>query len=689
MQVNDFKNIQQAIKYEVLQDEKEYLKLLKVIGNNQKYDFFSQLSIYNKEPEARACATFDMWKKYFGRVVMRGQKGIPILVGSDINQRVSYIFDISQTTSMDRNINEVSLWQFDHENHNEALKEIINASSFEASDSLNENIFSLSRIYGEEYINLVLADLRIDIEDRLSFEKFMRDSISYAVANRFNTVYPMDIENLKNNFSRINTISLEQIGLVISRVSEDIIDSTIEKSKEMDRARLLTERADADYNRDIENINEDRGGQNDLYRRDDRSRSRDGRVFTDGSDRRNSDEDRRENLGHDGEGSGIYGEIPESNIRSSKTVLPSRERGHGELEETSGNVRGENTFEPSEGNSESGSGLYQERKSQDDESTRTDREDDERESRGIPRTDEQLNGNSEENGNQGIRGSLENEISQEKEADEASFFYGNNIEKRKDYWIVEFNENHELVPDYSGQIVTKDLINVLRQKDIDVKEHNQTLGENEFGEITDDYIGYFKFYFDHHVDGEVVEHYRIDLGDGEEVNEREFSYLEEQVELSGGLKTVTIRDNMEFMGGMIRGSEVIPYRNDSYLEEIFENLSQISEKLAVKVGKEFILEDENTFDGITLIETGTKVEVNEEEFPLYKGETFEESRKIDDLLDSGNYEVYKLSEHENQIERLVEQESFIDNHNPEIDQMMDRYNVPREAAENLLRGKED
>ncbi|MHC5848309.1 hypothetical protein ACYT7O_11100, partial [Streptococcus pyogenes] len=76
----------------------------------------------------------------------------------------------------------------------------------------------------------------------------------------------------------------------------------------------------------------------------------------------------------------------------------------------------------------------------------------------------------------------------------------------------------------------------------------------------------------------------------------------------------------------IRGSEVIPYRNDSYLEEIFENPSQTSEKLAVKVGKEFILEDENIFDGINLIETGTKVEVNGEEIPLYKGETFEESR---------------------------------------------------------------
>lgn len=69
-------------------------------------------------------------------------------------------------------------------------------------------------------------------------------------------------------------------------------------------------------------------GANDLYRRDDRSRSRDGRVFTDGSDRRNSNEDRRENPGHDVEGSGIYEEISESDLRSPKTVLPRKSHGY-------------------------------------------------------------------------------------------------------------------------------------------------------------------------------------------------------------------------------------------------------------------------------------------------------------------------------------------------------------------------
>lgn len=44
MQVNDFKNVQEAIKYEVLQDENEYLKLLEVIGGNKKYDLYSGCS---------------------------------------------------------------------------------------------------------------------------------------------------------------------------------------------------------------------------------------------------------------------------------------------------------------------------------------------------------------------------------------------------------------------------------------------------------------------------------------------------------------------------------------------------------------------------------------------------------------------------------------------------------------------
>ena len=54
MRINDFHNILELIKQDALHSEAEYLKLLKVVGNNQRYDFRSRLSIYDKNPEAIA-----------------------------------------------------------------------------------------------------------------------------------------------------------------------------------------------------------------------------------------------------------------------------------------------------------------------------------------------------------------------------------------------------------------------------------------------------------------------------------------------------------------------------------------------------------------------------------------------------------------------------------------------------------
>lgn len=101
--------------------------------------------------------------------------------------------------------------------------------------------------------------------------------------------------------------------------------------------------------------------------------------------------------------------------------------------------------------------------------------------------------------------------------------------KSNDYWVVEFNENDPLIPDYSGQLVTQELINDIKGKDQLVFNHNRNVGIDANNEMTDDYMGYFKFYFDHYVDGERIEHRRIDIGDGEEANAPEFAYLEDQL----------------------------------------------------------------------------------------------------------------------------------------------------------------
>lgn len=104
-------------------------------------------------------------------------------------------------------------------------------------------------------------------------------------------------------------------------------------------------------------------------------------------------------------------------------------------------------------------------------------------------------------------------------------------EKYKDYWVVEFNEGLELIEkNYAGEVVTKELLDEIKELDEKIRVHNKTVGEDEYGEMTDEWAGYSKFYFDHIVDGKVEEHFRMDIGDGNEVNQRDFQYLYEQIE---------------------------------------------------------------------------------------------------------------------------------------------------------------
>lgn len=231
MRTNDFYNIIELVKRDVLASETEYLKLLKVIGNNQRYDFLSQLSIYDKNPNATACTGFDMWRERFNRTVKRGEKGIPVINSGNSFQKIGYVFDVTQTVSMDRNVNEVELWTFDREKHETVLKEMIELQGYSSSESLSENLYSLSRIYADDHIYELANNLRIADEDRKSFTHFMRNCISYAISNRFNVQYPFSVDDVRDNLKYIDSISLLSVGNCISKACNSIIETTMLRTK--------------------------------------------------------------------------------------------------------------------------------------------------------------------------------------------------------------------------------------------------------------------------------------------------------------------------------------------------------------------------------------------------------------------------------------------------------------------------
>lgn len=411
MRINDFHNILELIKQDVLHSEAEYLKLLKVVGNNQRYDFRSQLSIYDKNPEAIACAKFDYWRERFNRTVMRGQKGIPILEDYGTFKKVDYIFDIGQTVSRNRDVNEVNLWKFDKENHQDVLKEMIKSEGYDESKSTLENIFSLSRLYGDEKIDTLINELRVADEDRISFTKFVRDSVSYAVASRFKLDYSIDYELLRENFQRLDSISLMSLGESVSDISGKIIDATIQKSKELELQKEVLRGKEAGYNKIKEEIEE---VEENVLRRDDQERNENERVLRNGEYGRDNRENQGEHTKQLGGTDGLYKGVSESDLRSDEAGLHFRERGAELLRDVSRSIQGEETDRTPDGYSETGDRIYEERETEIDGSL---------EDRGRERSTVWGDDfSSEGNDNQGSSGNLKDNTNVElKEADKASF----------------------------------------------------------------------------------------------------------------------------------------------------------------------------------------------------------------------------------------------------------------------------
>ena len=65
--------------------------------------------------------------------------------------------------------------------------------------------------------------------------------------------------------------------------------------------------------------------------------------------------------------------------------------------------------------------------------------------------------------------------------------------------------------------------------------------------------------------------------------------------------------------------------------------------IALGVGYSFIIVEAKVVTHISMRNTGKKVSVDGKEYELYKATSFEESQKVDSLMDSGNYTEYSIN----------------------------------------------
>ena len=218
-------NVLENAHKKVNEDFSEYINYLHVMGNNYKYSAMEQLNIFFIRPEAVACAEYDFWKENFNRVVERNQKGIPVYNVRNGKKNVRYIFDVTQTVSLDkRNDEKPKLWEFNNRTHKNIFERMTGKSDFEEAQMvlISQTMLENSKLDTFNY------------KDTEVLESFIKKSVLIALDQRMG-IKKKDIFNEKEKkiyslFSDFRTMEL--ISSEISNVAKKVL---IKVSKEIQK----------------------------------------------------------------------------------------------------------------------------------------------------------------------------------------------------------------------------------------------------------------------------------------------------------------------------------------------------------------------------------------------------------------------------------------------------------------------
>lgn len=653
MRINDFEHLIQEIKTKALSNSDEYISLMRTVGNNYKYDFTSQLSIYDKNTSARACGEFDFWRRKFNRTVKRGERGIPIYKNYGEYGKVTYIFDLSQTVSMTRATNQVELWELT--NGEDSLRGVLGFDGAFSEDEMKNMTIDeiLENIAYTEVINkgnYLLNELKIAPSHRKTFNDFLTESLKIGYTARLDINYEADRNKINNILGSLDEISLTIVGNELNLMVESILEGTIAIDKEIDKNKVLTKGATERYNenRQIRDKEENIGGIDNEFRGKARriSEGREGRerVSDDIWGMRDIGRDNLEDEGSGRESPNEGSDIPDSQVRSGETEL----HGRGEGELTSGDVPREKSYETPTGSRGDSQELYGDGETKDDGKLWTDRKTEGRGSDEVGRTHGKSQPSAEGDGNEGVRLQLDEEISKDKDQEvdneSASFFVPKYYSKANPEELM----NEEILENVPRLGETEEISS--GNKTVHVAyiipfRSNWTWYLTEYDPETEDAFGL--------VAGMEPEWGYFNLKELREVG-AERLVLEDFPKTFKELRDSELKKQLseEEIHRVFFGELDAPIRDEVSQEQedpeiaFMQREDEIDEELiAAKVGTEFIIIPRRNLNHVEIDEDERQVLVDSVDYQLYKGKTFEDSREIELFMDEEGYKTYKINDY--------------------------------------------
>ena len=231
-----------------------WTSFLRTASNNFKYDFHEQILIYSQRPDATACAEIGFWNDKMHRWVNRGATGIALLDYSGSNQKLRYVFDVSDTNSFYGY--EVPRWEVKDRYHDEVAEALTNAFGDTAEGGLESVIDDTARNMVEDNILDYLSTVN-DSKYGSFLEELDDDNISVILKNALSASigYMMmircglnadeyyDREDFEDIFNFNTPPSVIAMGMAVSDIAEmglREIESTVKNIEKNEKKRNRT-----------------------------------------------------------------------------------------------------------------------------------------------------------------------------------------------------------------------------------------------------------------------------------------------------------------------------------------------------------------------------------------------------------------------------------------------------------------
>ena len=137
---------------QVAKNGKEWTKYLDTAARLYKYPFEDQMLIYAQRPDAKACATMEIWNEKMFCWVNRGAKGIALFDRESERPRLRYVFDVSDVHKARRIGKDPYLWEM-REEHKEAVAAQLEKTygATDSGSSFESRLMEIARRIADDY----------------------------------------------------------------------------------------------------------------------------------------------------------------------------------------------------------------------------------------------------------------------------------------------------------------------------------------------------------------------------------------------------------------------------------------------------------------------------------------------------------------------------------------------------------